>query len=69
MTSPNDFYWFYDYSQSTDINFLYTGTKEVLVSNVAYIINPYIYQPQITDYNWFIGIKSLQNKKTSIKYK
>ena len=69
VTSPNDFYWFYDYSQSTDINFLYTGTKEVLVSNVAYIINPYIYQPQITDYNWFIGIKSLQNKKTSIKYK
>jgi hypothetical protein len=64
-SNMSGFYWTYEFSQTDDINFLPRktyGLSNYEVGNTTYIKNPHYFQPNNTNYYWFITFKHLHNE-------
>ena len=66
------FYWDYQYSQTSDKNYLPKLTydsKHFQKGNIVFIDNPYAYSDKKTDYNWFISLLHLNDVESTFIYK
>ena len=71
-SNNNKFYWDYQYSQTSDINYLPKlsyDSKHFQNGNIVFIDNPYTYSDKKTFYNWFVSLLHLNEGESKFTYK
>ena len=58
-SSEDSFYVYLEFSQTNSTNYLceYCGPLDIILENVTYIPNPYVFEEK-THYNWFIQARN-----------